>query len=644
MLRHMTPSREQLLHALYEAAELEHNLMCTYLYAAFSLNTETQARPEELDAVRRWRSEIIAVATEEMAHLAAIWNITSALGGTPQFGRTNFPLEAGRLPASIVVKLAAFSDDVLQHFIFLERPETSSETDGSGFIAQSYTRKTQGERITPMAVDYETVGAFYAKLQSDLRQFADVHGKDAFCGDAELQLTTADVALPDLTAVKCLDTALSALASIVEQGEGAAAHTAASHFARFTHMRTELSALQGENPDFRPAYPAATNPVLRAPVYREGRVWIENEEAALYVDVANTSYALMLRLLAYAYTVPRAATERGLAIDLSIGLMHVVSIAGEGAARLPAGPSNPECNAGMSFAVLRTAAPLMPGPASRRLLTERLGELSEYAKRLGDKPRAAQIAKTLAGLHARAVRGFETVGHLPIVAHQASAPPSYAEPRTVANGVERIEGERLTLIFEEKKCIHSRQCVTGAPTVFLANVKGPWIHPDAIDAELLAGIAHVCPSGAIRYQRKDGRPDEEPSAVNLVAVREGGPYAVRGAIELDGAPIGNRATLCRCGASKNKPFCDGSHHEISFAASGEPATDSKRSEMLATRNGPLAISPAVDGPYEVRGNLEIVSGTGRMVARMTTVRLCRCGGSSTKPYCDGTHARNGFKS
>ena len=67
-------------------------------------------------------------------------------------------------------------------------------------------------------------------------------------------------------------------------------------------------------------------------------------------------------------------------------------------------------------------------------------------------------------------------------------------------------------------------------------------------------------------------------------------------------------------------------------------------DMLPVRDGVLAIDPLVDSPLQVRGNLEITSGTGRVVARVTSARLCRCGGSATKPFCDGTHAKNGFRS
>jgi CDGSH-type Zn-finger protein len=111
---------------------------------------------------------------------------------------------------------------------------------------------------------------------------------------------------------------------------------------------------------------------------------------------------------------------------------------------------------------------------------------------------------------------------------------------------------------------------------------------------------------------------------------------------LDGVDAGFRATLCRCGASKKKPYCDGSHHAVEFSATGEPA--SGKTDMLPTRDGALAIDPQLDGPLQVKGNLEITSGTGRVLARVTSTYLCRCGGSANKPFCDGTHAKIGFRS
>jgi Ferritin-like len=144
--------REILVNALYEAAELEHNLMCTYLYAAASLKDgEAEGLTAfEAEAVKRWRRVLIDVAIQEMGHLAAVWNITSALGASPRLGRANFPLDPGYLPAGITVKLAPFTAETLQHFIFLERPRGSTEAEGAGFACERpYVRGTARPHLTP---------------------------------------------------------------------------------------------------------------------------------------------------------------------------------------------------------------------------------------------------------------------------------------------------------------------------------------------------------------------------------------------------------------------------------------------------------------------------------------------------------------
>jgi len=301
----------------------------------------------------------------------------------------------------------------------------------------------------------------------------------------------------------------------------------------------------------------------------------------------------------------------------------------------------------MSFIALRDSGALPPGPAARRLFVERFAQLSEGAAavRAGDDARAVAAADQLAALASRATQGFDlTAAATPDGAAAAAAPEAAAgaAPPSGSAGVETVQGRQIELQFEAKRCIHSRFCVTWAPRVFLANVQGPWIHPDAVSVERLVEVAHACPSGAIRYRRKDGAPDEPVPEVNLATVREAGPYAFRAALQIDGVPAGFRATLCRCGASRNKPYCDGSHHEIGFNATGEPP--SGKTDMLALRGGALAIDPQANGPLKVRGNLEITSGTGRVVARVTSTYLCRCGGSANKPFCDGTHTKIGFRS
>ncbi|HSC86329.1 MAG TPA: ferritin-like domain-containing protein [Polyangiaceae bacterium] len=684
------PDRETLVHLLYEAAELEHNLMCTYLYAAFSLRsgTEEGLTADEAPQVEAWRRAILSVAIDEMGHLAAVWNITAALGGAPRFGRDNFPLDAGHLPARLVVKLAPFGREVLQHFVHLERPHGSDERDGEGFEPPTlFARGLVGKRLTPMPVDYDTVGDFYEHLSTSLAAFVAEHGESAaFVGDPAFQLSPHEIDLTGAQPVLCSKTALNAFRAIVEQGEGAPADVATSHFQRFSRIAREFDELVARRPEFSPAFPAAHNPVLRPPMGRTGRVWIENVDASRTVDVANTCYALMLRLVAYSYVVPRPHPDKQLALDLGIGLMRAMSPLGELAARMPAGPSNPQCNAGMSFTALRESAAL-PAGAGGVFFKERLKELLEAARELTPSAdgRTERAVRVLGELLARAERGFASesvyrpaTGAASTTAASTSAASTSAASTAAASAtssvptatggttklpmvptsgaaelgpppvperigdVDYIAGRGLTLVYEGKRCIHARFCVTGAPGVFMANVVGPWIRPDAVSIEQLVEIAHACPSGAIRYERKDGHADEAPPLVNLLSIRENGPYAVRADMNLAGKTGEYRATLCRCGASKNKPYCDGSHHDAPFVATGEPPTTT--ADMLPERGGVLTIDPETDGPLSVRGNLEITSGTGRVVARLTRAKLCRCGGSANKPFCDGTHARIGFRS
>jgi CDGSH-type Zn-finger protein/uncharacterized Fe-S cluster protein YjdI len=648
-----TPSREQALHALYEAAELEHCLMCTYLYAAFSLKSSVEEglRAEQLDAVTRWRRTIMQIAIEEMGHLTSVWNITAALGGAPRVGRSNFPLDPGYLPAGVVVKLAPFTMATLQHFIYLERPADSTEPDGEGFAPElMFVRGADGPRLTPMGMNYDTVGTFYETLGAGIRYLVKAHGETgALCGDPALQLSDADVALPGTKRVICSKTALAAFDAIITQGEGAQHSAEGSHYQKFAGIRTEYQAVLAADPSFVPAFPAATNPVLRRPPRPEGRVWIEDARAIATVDLANSAYGLMQRLLAYTYAVPTQDPDKALSLDLAVGLMHALVPLAERAARLPAGPSNPGCHAGVSFITLRDSSALPPGPSARRFFLERFEQLAEAAARMqetGDA-RTVAAASIFSKLSQKATQGFDLSRAAPSAAAPVSPPVSATlatpppAPTSIQDGVEQVEGEKLTLLYETHRCIHARFCVTGAPTVFLANVQGPWIHPDTMDVERLVDIAHACPSGAIRYKRRDGRPDESAPPVNLVGIREAGPYAFRGDLRLNGVAAGYRATLCRCGASKNKPFCDGSHHDVGFNATGEPPTETPTHE-LAVRDGPLQIEPQTNGPLKVRGNLEMMSGTGRMVARVTSTFLCRCGHSQNKPFCDGSHAKVGF--
>jgi CDGSH-type Zn-finger protein/uncharacterized Fe-S cluster protein YjdI len=209
--------------------------------------------------------------------------------------------------------------------------------------------------------------------------------------------------------------------------------------------------------------------------------------------------------------------------------------------------------------------------------------------------------------------------------------------------VRYYSSEDIDVTFSPQRCIHAAECLRGLPDVF-DNGRRPWVQPANAAADRIAGVVRRCPSGALHYRRKNGGPEEAADARNTVVPTPDGPYYVRGQVTIT-APDGGemrtetRAALCRCGRSENKPFCDNSHWSVSFGDPGR--VEGNENEMLA-HHGPLEVLPSRNGPYRLKGDFEIVSADGRSVFRGTRTSLCRCGGSGSKPFCDGTHRRIGF--
>jgi CDGSH-type Zn-finger protein len=129
--------------------------------------------------------------------------------------------------------------------------------------------------------------------------------------------------------------------------------------------------------------------------------------------------------------------------------------------------------------------------------------------------------------------------------------------------------------------------------------------------------------------------------VTTVYVRPDGPYIVTGEFALDarGAPRDDASVvLCRCGHSSNKPYCDGAHTRIGFVDSGAVPD---KSEPDGPQGGRLKIIPVRNGPLRFVGHSALSGADGR-IRDTCDICLCRCGGSATKPFCDGTHKRIGF--
>ena len=125
--------------------------------------------------------------------------------------------------------------------------------------------------------------------------------------------------------------------------------------------------------------------------------------------------------------------------------------------------------------------------------------------------------------------------------------------------------------------------------------------------------------------------------MTTITLKPDGPYLCSGEFTIAGQPSA-KAALCRCGGSRNKPYCDGAHAKNGFSdpgllpVSAAPGTGAW---------GRVAITPLANGPLECVGPLTLVASDGRASTGDPTY-LCRCGHSGNKPCCDGTHKRIGF--
>ena len=143
--------------------------MCTYLYAAFTLRDgEGEGlSATEATAVARWRRAILDVAIDEMGHLAAVWNITSALGGSPPFRTRQFSARSGISAGGCRGEACPVQRGGAAAFIFSSGPHGSRSLRAQVRARIHLHAGMARRRLTPMATDYDTVGAFYASLQRE---------------------------------------------------------------------------------------------------------------------------------------------------------------------------------------------------------------------------------------------------------------------------------------------------------------------------------------------------------------------------------------------------------------------------------------------------------------------------------------------
>jgi hypothetical protein len=269
--------RETLIYTLGKAAELEHLIMGQYLYAAFSLKDQPKdgLDADRLAIVRRWRRELLAIAAQEMLHLALVQNLLASVGAAPRLARPNVPLPPAAYPAGVRIAFLPFGETALRHFAFLERPEGVVMADAEGTAALAMAEELphdEEDEIGPHLQDFATVGHLYRSVEDGMEALAERMGEEQlFIGPVRAQATSEHFRWPELVAVTDLASAHAAIDTIVEQGEGLRGDWQEAHFGRLVRMLDEYLALRAEDASFEPARPIDLAHVR--PLHESGRRW-----------------------------------------------------------------------------------------------------------------------------------------------------------------------------------------------------------------------------------------------------------------------------------------------------------------------------------------------------------------------------------
>jgi hypothetical protein len=394
--------REELLYLLGEAAELEHAACCIYLYAAFTLRAEPGdgLTAAQVPVVAGWKRAINEIALQEMIHLALVNNLLAALGGAPRLGRHNLPQRSPYAP-EIRLTLAPFSEQTLRRFLYIERPEGMDISSMAGELDHDRPAPPvpTGPLVLPAPQAFSSIGELYRGIERGLRGLVGRYGEQrVFVGSPNAQASTryfrVPERMPELIPVAGLASAVQAIQTIVEEGEGARGGWQGAHFGRFLEILEAYRALAADDPSFAPARPSVTNPYVRvprdllglatasgpaAPDDPRGVHLIQDSTTAAVSDLFNACYAAMLQLL-YRFFQHTEETDAELSMlgETAVLMMRqVLRPLGELLTRLPVGPRAPGWTAGPSF-MLTSATPVTPHkPAAWSILGERLLELAE---------------------------------------------------------------------------------------------------------------------------------------------------------------------------------------------------------------------------------------------------------------------------
>ena len=346
-------TREDLINTLHLAAELEHNLMCQYLFAAYSMKRSTAEGLDEvqLEKARGWGALMTLVARQEMEHMGLVLNLLTAIGGTPYFQRPNFPQREERYgKLGIKSELTRFDKGTILRFQEFEAPHPAP---GPEFCAtrgvprediraqllapQVFTQRpapaqaaaTKGgvQEARPAEIEFTSIQDLYLSLAAGFVSVAEKIGeKKLFVGDVQAEIwggpntpygagSMDDLSQYGLDLIQVVDlkSAIEAIVEIVEQGEGILAppdYVEHTHYCIFTNMLGEMT---DEKRGFDAARPVVRNPLTKmhpditAP--REVNI-ITRPETREIAGLFNLTYELMLLMMLYLYGSSKTKNER----------------------------------------------------------------------------------------------------------------------------------------------------------------------------------------------------------------------------------------------------------------------------------------------------------------------------------------------
>jgi CDGSH-type Zn-finger protein/truncated hemoglobin YjbI len=618
--------REALIYMLCEAAELEHGIMCQYLYAVFSLKQGEGLAGDQLAAAQRWRSRIARVATQEMLHLALVQNLLSAIGAAPHLTRPNLPQPANYYPAGVQLALLPFGEQALRHFMFLERPEGMDLADADGLRAMGRAQPHLSQRdIVPRGQDFATVGHLYRSIEAGLAHLCDKHGEAwLFVGPPRAQATTEQFGWPELIPVTDLASAQRAINEILDQGEGPRGHWQNAHFGQFVEILDEYQQLVAASPDFDPVRPVIAANVR--PHERDSEVrLITDPLTARVADLFNVGYEILLQTLEryFAHTRESDAQLKTLA-DVTIGLMsRVLRPLGDLITTLPAGPDYPGRTAGPTFELFYENDYLMPHRAAAwTLLAERLDE-------------AAGLCWQLQADHTQAVAAAldPVLGALRDMSRTLAAElPAGTVQAGLATAPGTLDAGQLGELRERARQLAGRAGGQGE----LAGVFG------AAYAIVLAADRYPARQQALVVPRLVDsvlRPLADELGPGAAADPPGEAASVWDLAKTATALRVRLARDCPPGLAEAVAALQDLAGRLATPADARAQRDELWQLQAAL---PPELRVARNGPYLVTSVPRLVDHLGAATRPAPQLALCRCGQSALKPLCDGSHARTGF--